>query len=163
MGRTWGLFLTLLLAGCGATLQNYRTLDQATGQILTASVGGTIFRLNRSSDLPNAFGKADIFGGKIDRGYAELKFHGLNEKGELILSVADIHKSSTETTMDRYADRPSVAVQTTVAVGQVAVPEGTKFAFDPRKQHDLVISGIRVTFVDIQPYSVSYRIDDTQR
>lgn len=155
--------LVALLSACGTALQTHRSLDQSPNQVITASVGGTIFRLNRSSDLPNAFGKADVFGGKVDRGYTELKFLGANEKGELILSVADINKSSTETTMDRYADRPRVEIQTSVSLGSSPAPEGNKFFFDPKKQKDLVISGIRITFVDIQPYSVSYRIEDTQR
>ena len=162
MTRIATLLLAALLAAC-ATIENYRALDQPVGQVLTASVGGTMFRLNRSSDLPNVFGKADMYGGKVDRGYAELKFLGLTEKGELILSVTDIHKSSTETTMDRYGASPRVEVQTSVAVGSGSAPEGSRFLFDPRKQKELVISGIRVIFVDVQAYSVSYRLEDTQR
>ncbi len=161
MRRLLPLSFAALLVACGATIQNYRTLDQPVTQVLTASVGGTIFRLDRSSDLPNAFGRADIFGGKVDRGYAELKFHGLNEKGEVVLSATDIHRSSTDTTMDRYGYRPRVEVQQTVALGTLA--DGTRFAFDPRKQKELVISGVRVIFVDIKAYSVSYRLEDTQK
>lgn len=162
MARILLVLLAGLLAAC-ATIENYRALNQPAGQVLTASVGGTIFRLNRSSDLPNVFGKADLYGGKVDRGYAELKFLGLTEKGELILSVTDIHKSSTETTMDRYSDRPKVDVHTSVAVGSAPAPEESRFVFDPRKQRELVISGIRVTFIDFQPYSASYRLEDTQK
>lgn len=157
------LFLAGCLSGCGTTIQNYRILEQSPVQLHTASVGSTIFRLNRQTDLPNAFGKSDVFGGKVDRGYAELKFHGLTEKGELILSVNDIQKSSTETTMDRYSARPRIDVQTTVSTGSAGPADGTRFLFDVRKQKELVISGVRVTFVDVQPYSVSYRLEDTQR
>ena len=162
MRRVIAILLCASLAACG-TMQNYRALDQATERVLTASVGGTIFRLNRSSDLPNAFGKADLFGGKLDRGYAELRFLGVNEKGELLLSVTDINKSSSETTMGRYGNRPAVQVQTNVAVGSSSVPEVTRFSFDPRKQKELIIAGVRVVFVDVQPYSVSYRVEDTQK
>jgi hypothetical protein len=162
MRRTIAVLLLALLAACG-TMQNYRVLDQAAGPVLTASVGGTIFRLNRSSDLPNAFGKADVFGGKVDRGYAELKFLGVNEKGELLLSVTDINKSSHETTMDRYGNRPAVQVQTNVAVGSSSSPESMRFLFDPRKQKELIIAGVKVVFVDVQPYSVSYRVEDIQK
>jgi hypothetical protein len=156
------LLLTFSLVAC-STIQTYRSLDQTAGQQLTASVGGTIFRLNRSSDLPNAFGKADLYGGKVDRGYAELKFLGVNDKGELLLAVTDMNKSSSETTMDRYGGRPAVQVQTNVAVGSGSSDSGTKFVFDPKKQKDLVIAGVRVIFTDVQSYSVSYRLEDTQR
>ena len=154
--------VALFLAAC-ATLQTHRSLDQPAGQQLTASVGGTIFRLNRTSDLPNVLGKADLFGGKVDRGFAELKFLGINEKGEVLLSVHDINRSSSETTMDRYGARPTVQVQTNVAVGSSISDAGTRFVFDPRKQRELVIAGVRVVFLEIQPYSVSYRLEDTQR
>ena len=156
------LFIFFLLASC-ATIQNYRNLDQQSGQPLTVSVGGTIFRLSRTSDLPNVAGKADLFGGKIDRGFAELKFYGVNDKGEVLLSVAEINKTSSDTTMDRYGGRAMVQVQTNVAVGTSSGDVGTRFSFDTKKQKELVIAGIRVIFLDLQPYSVTYRLEDTQR
>jgi hypothetical protein len=44
MRRVIAILLCASLAACG-TMQNYRALDQATEQELTASVGGTIFRV----------------------------------------------------------------------------------------------------------------------
>ena len=161
MNRLLGVAIALLLVGCG-TISVYRKLDQPVGQQLTASVGGTIFRLNRTSDLPNAFGRADLFGGKVDRGYSELKFLGINDRGEILLLVTDINRSSSETTMDRYGARPAVQVQTNVAVGSSSGDAGTRLAFDPKKQKELVIAGVRVIFIEVQPYSVSYRLEDTQ-
>lgn len=156
------LILSVSLVACG-TIQQYRNLDQPPGQPLTASVGGTVFRLNRMSDLPNVAGKADLYGGKVDRGFAELKFYGVNDKGEILLSVTDINKTSSDTTMDRYGGRPTVQVQTNVAVGPSNSDAGTRFAFDPKKQKELVIAGVRVVFLEVQPYSVTYRLEDTQR
>lgn len=153
------LVFAMLVAGC-ASIETYRTLDQPVGQQLTTSVGGTIFRLNRSSDLPNAFGRADLYGGKVDRGFAELKFLGLNNEGKLRLWVADVNASSSETTMDRY--RPGIQVETNVVVSSGSTDSGVEFTFDPTVQRDLVIAGVRVVFLDIQPYSVIYRIENTQ-
>ncbi len=146
-----------------STIQVYRRLDQPTGQQLTGSVGGTVFRLNRTSDLPNAFGRADLYGGKVDRGFAELKFLGVNEKGEVLLLVNDVSRSSSETTMDRYGARPAIQVQTNVAVSSNVADAGTRFFFDPKKQKELVIAGVLVIFLEVQPYSVSYRLEDTQQ
>ena len=162
MKRLLAIVIAMSLVACG-TISTYRKLDQPAGQQLTTSVGGTIFRLNRVSDLPNAFGKADLYGGKVDRGFAELKFLGVNDKGEVLLSVNDVNRSSSETTMDRYGARLTVQVQTNVAVGSNTTETGTRFAFDPKKQKELVIAGVRVIFMDIQPYSVSYRLEDTQK
>lgn len=143
------------IAGC-STISTQSQLDQPTLTRLSASVGSTIFRLNRSSDLPNAFGKADVFGGKVDRGYAELKFLGLNERNELVLSVVDINRSSSETTMDRYGNAARVQVQTSLSVGGVSAEPATKFVFDSKKESELFIAGVRVQFVDVKPYSVTY-------
>ena len=162
MRKLFIILLIALLSAC-ASIENYRSLDQPTDQLLTVSVGGTIFRLNRSSDLPNVVGKADLYGGKIDRGYAELKFLGVNEKGELLLSVTDINKTSSETTMDRYVTKPAVKVDTNIEIGTDSGSDSTRFAFDLLKQKELVIAGVRVVFGDVKPYSISYRLMDTQR
>jgi hypothetical protein len=106
--------------------------------------------------LPNIYGKADIYGGKVDRGYAELKFLGLNERNELVLSVIDLNRSSSETVMDRYGYSPRIQVQTNVNVGSVSSEPATKFVFDPKKETELFIAGVRVQFVDVKPYSVTY-------
>ena len=159
--RWFAVAITAILSSC-TTIQNYRTLEQPQNQTLTASVGGTIFRLNRTSDLPNVLGKADLFGGKVSKGYAELKFLGVNEKGELVLQVIDVNLSSSETTMDRYRPRPAVDVHQSVNIGTTSTPESTTFAFDPKKQSELVVAGIKVRLVDVQPYSVSYVVQDSQ-
>jgi hypothetical protein len=154
------IILTIILMSC-SSIEYYRKLDQPVSQQLTTSVGGTIFRLNRSSDLPNAVGKADLFGGKVDRGYTDLKFLGFTENGELILLVYDINKSSTETALDRYKKKP-IQVQTNVDIFSSSHEEGTKFIFDYNKQKEIVISGIQVIFKDIQPYSITYILKDIQ-
>jgi hypothetical protein len=107
--------------------------------------------------LPNAFGKADLYGGKVDRGYAEVKFLGVNERNELILSVTDINRSSTETTMDRYTPAARMQIQNTMTIGGGATPDNTtKFLFDPKKESELSIAGIKVQFIEVKPYSVTY-------
>lgn len=155
------IITTIVFISCGS-IQNYRNLDQPSNQPLITSIGGTVFRLNRFSDLPNVFGNADLWGGKIDRGYVELKFLGFTEKGEIIFSIIDINKSSSETTMDRYKNQPTIQVQTNVDILSSSPQEGTKFIFDPSRQKDIVIAGIQVIFTDIKPYSISYFIKDTQ-
>ena len=70
------IVLCSVASACGA-IQGYRQLDQPIRSQLTTGIGGTLFRLNKSSDLPNVFGARDIYGGKIDRGFAEIKLVGI--------------------------------------------------------------------------------------
>lgn len=154
--------MAMVLAGC-ATIQNYNKLEQPEEKILTASIGSTIFRMNKSTDLPNVFGKADLYGGKVDRGYTELKFKGIKENGNLILQIIDINRSSTETTMDRYKPfdqtKVNVSASNTINVGETSAPDQTVFEFDPKKEKNLVIGGVSVTFIEVTSYSVKYKLN----
>ncbi len=160
MKKVFILLVCLVIASC-ASIKNHRNIEQETNEILSTSIGGTIFRLNKTSDLPNAFGNADLYGGKIDRGYAEVKFKGVNSKGELILLVIDESKSSSETTMDRYAQ--SVNINQNVNIGDSNSPETSTFLFDIAKEKELIIAGVKITFISAKSYSVTYKINDLKR
>lgn len=152
-------------AACGA-IRSHRQLDQPLGPQLATGVGGTVFRLNKMSDLPNAYGGRDIYGGKVDRGFAEMKLVGIEDQ-TVILDVVGVSRQSSETTMDRYRHlvRPGVVnvdVQQTVTLGAAQGPAPTRIRLDTRKQRDIVISGIKVNFLEVQPYSVRYTIEDLQ-
>lgn len=164
-GFTWALIaiFSVLNVGCG-TIRNHRILEEPQSTTLTTSIGGTIFRLNKSGDLPNAFGGRDIWGGKVDKGHAEMKLVGI--KGAvLVLEVIDVNKSSSETTMDRYepfAANPAVTVhmETNVSLGDNSRAKPYVFEFDTKVQKDIVIAGIRVTFLEVQPYSILYTLNN---
>jgi hypothetical protein len=70
------LVLNLLIVGCG-TIRDHRQLVQPQNQQLTASVGSTLFRLNKKGDLPNIYGGRDVYGGKVDKGFAEVKLRSI--------------------------------------------------------------------------------------
>src|SRR6266498_2735013 len=90
----------LLVSACG-TVRSHRQIEQPYGSQLTSGIGGTLFRLNKVGDLPNAFGGRDVWGGKIDKGYAEVKLVGIDDR-TLMLDVIDMNRNSSETVMDRY-------------------------------------------------------------
>ena len=121
--RLVGFFIIAVLtltAACG-TIRSHRQVDQPLGPQLTTGIGGTVFRMNKLSDLPNAFGGRDIYGGKVDRGFAEIKLVGIEDQ-TLVLDIVDVNRQSSETTMERRKDlmRPGVAsvdVQQSVNVG----------------------------------------------
>ena len=160
------LFLPFAITtGCGA-IQTHRQLEQPLGATLVSGVGGTLFRLNKLGDLPNAFGGRDIWGGKVDKGFAEVKLVEIDDQ-TLVLDIMDINRQSSETTMDRYKPFQrnaaiSVDVQNTVTLGPGEVPKPYRIRLDSRKQQDIVISGVRVKFLEVQPYSVRYTLEDLQ-
>ncbi len=159
------LVLCCCLVACGV-IQNHRQLDQPIRSELTTGIGGTLFRLNKSSDLPNVFGARDIYGGKIDRGFAEIKLVGIEDQ-TLVLDVVDVNRQSSETVMDRYKPFQqralmNVDVQQSVGLGSGEGVKPTRVQLDIRKQRDFVLSGIRVVFKDIQPYGVRYTLEDVQ-
>lgn len=73
------LAIVLLATGCGA-IRSHRQLEEPLGAQLTSGIGGTLFRLNKTGDLPNAFGGRDIWGGKVDKGFAEMKLVGIEDQ-----------------------------------------------------------------------------------
>ena len=158
------VFVIVLLTACG-TIRSHRQLEQPLGAQLTSGIGGTLFRLNKIGDLPNAFGGRDIWGGKVDKGFAEVKLVGIEDQ-TLLLDVIDLNRQSSETTMDRYKpfnrSAVSVDIQQSMNVAAGEAPRPYRVRLDTSKQQDIVISGIRVKFVSIQPYSVRYTLEDLQ-
>lgn len=155
----------LLTTGCG-TIRSHRQVEQSLGSQLVSGVGGTLFRLNKLGDLPNAFGGRDIWGGKIDKGFAELRLVGIEDQ-TLILEVIDVSRHSSETTMDRYKpfqrrDLFNVDVQQSVMVGPGESATPYRVRLDTSKQQDIVIAGIRLRVLEVQPHAVRYQLEDLQ-
>jgi len=165
--------MAALFAGCG-TIRNYEQLSQPTGKDLETYVGGSIFKVSRSRDLPNAFGRADIYGGKIFAGYTELRYQGLADDGRVVLRVTEVETHSTETAMSRYGQSSgsfhghsdgSGNVYGNVAVyhppqgsTEVLPPNTTQVALDAAKEKELVLAGVRVTFIEFTPIKLRYRL-----
>lgn len=154
--------IIILMSGCTpimSPITNYNKLEQPDNKILIASVGSAIFRMNKSADLPNIYGKADIYGGKVDKGFTELKFKGVKDDGKVVLQVVDINKSSTETTMDRYLySNVNFSANSSINIGEDSSPDITIFEFDPQKEKNLTISGVTITFIEVSAYSIKYQL-----
>lgn len=91
--------IVALVAAC-ATPQKQEQVSQVRGETLVAGVGDVVLRIERTSDLPNAFGGADIFGRKKAQGATEVRFLGISD-GHVVLARNDIDIDSDETTMTR--------------------------------------------------------------
>jgi len=93
--------LLFLVSAC-TTIQEYENLTQDTDVLLSTSVNGVIFKIQKEKDLPNAWGKKDIYGGMVDQGEKVLRFRGLNKQGNLVLRLTDIDIKSNENVFTRY-------------------------------------------------------------
>ena len=185
MSRFLSFPLMVLIAGC-ASIQTYETLDRDPGTVHSVSINEAVYTIERESDLPNAFGRADIFGGKVDGGSTELRYMGLNEDGLIIFRLTAIDMESNETTMSRYgASRTTTA--TTTSQGSATVtgntisgsgtsstvtttrkrPDGTtvllppntvEFLFDP-ETGKLPLGKVVVEILAVTPYSISYILE----
>ena len=167
------LTLVLALAGCGATIQTHERLTHDTGRELSTHVGGQVLRVQRTQDLPNAFGKADVFGGKVNRGYTELRYQGITPDSRLVFRVTEVETESTETTMSRYggststlnAQRVGNSVYGTVTTYEAPrgsterlPPNTTEFALDPKKTKEFTIGGIKVLVINASETSLAYQL-----
>ena len=185
MSRFLSFPLMVLIAGC-ASIQTYETLDRDPGTVHSVSINAAVYKIERESDLPNWFGRADIFGGKVDEGLTELRYMGLNEDGLIIFRLTDTEIESNETTMSRYG-ASSTTTATTTSQGEATVtgntisgsgtsstvtttrkrPDGTtvllppntvEFLFDP-ETGQLPLGKVVVEILAVTPYSITYSLE----
>ncbi len=121
------LFAVALVAtGCGA-IKNSSRLVQTLDKPLVAGVGDTIIEIDTRENLPNIFGKADIFGRTRPTGKIFVTYLGL-EQGRAAFERYTIRLQSNATTMN---SSPIIIPQTstTTYVGSTSVggmmPGGT--------------------------------------
>jgi hypothetical protein len=120
--------------------------------------------LNKQGDLPNAYGGRDIYGGKVDKGYAEVKLKATRDGRFVDLLAFDVSRDSSETTMDRYQPFDNsvarVDVSQSITVGNAPSDLGMLVSVDTSSEKEYVLSGIRVTILEVRPSSVVYTLDD---
>ena len=92
----------------------------------------------------------------------------------MILRITELETHSTETTMSRYGQSsgsfsgysdPSGNVYGNVTVQhppqgstEILPPNTTQVAFDAAKEKDLLLAGVRVTFIEVTPQRLRYRL-----
>ena len=158
--------LILLVAACVsscATVRDHRELSRPENKPLIASVGSTLFRLSKKSDLPNAVGGRDIFGGKVDRGYAEVKLITIANNRILKFLVFDVNRESSENTMERYGRNNLVEVNQTVNIGVSSGERGIPVILDLRREREYAVSGIAIRIIEVRGSSITYVIKDLEK
>lgn len=84
-----------------AAAKQSSSINQKENVQLYAGVGDSLVRITLKESLPNAFGGADIFGRKRDRGFVEIRYMGQTPEGYAIFHRKTVDIYSTETTMSR--------------------------------------------------------------
>ena len=94
----------------------------------------------------------------MDRGFVEVKLVNISGS-DLTLSVTDISRLSSETTMDRYVTRSSVSVAQTINLSNSG-QEGAIVKLNTTREKEYVVSGVKITFRDVRDSLVVYLIED---
>jgi len=149
------ILAAMSLSGC-STIQTYQKVRQPVGTTLVASVGSVLFRMDKLSDLPNVVGKADIYGGKIDNGFTEVRLVSINGETRFTLAIRDIDQTSTETVLDRYGPG-KVNVQQTVNVSGGNNSDPT-VSIDFEKVKVFAVGGYVINFILFDGVNLSYSI-----
>lgn len=111
------LALAMVTACSSANRQTTHLANASGGALASAGPGDTVVDLRITRPLPNAFGRADMFGRTTDAGRVIVKFVGV-EKGKAVFVRQDLLINSNETTMSRTPLLIPVT-STTTATGQV--------------------------------------------
>lgn len=85
-----------LLAGCGTAIKEKSTVSVTENTPLEAGVGDTVLKIQTVKSLPNAFGKADVFGRTTPTGLTTVTYHGVHDgKAVLVRDTLDIETGAT--------------------------------------------------------------------
>lgn len=89
-----------MLSACAPVAQT-TSLNKPVGAQAYASVGDIVIRADASENLPNVFGKADIWGRTKETGFSELRYMGVNKRGQPVFRRRDVDVISNASTMTR--------------------------------------------------------------
>lgn len=158
--------IAVALPACGE-LEKHRNLEQSLNAMHRVNVGQVVLRLNKTKDLPNAFGKADLFGRKLEVGFEELRFLGMENENIVLLGYRDQEIVSNETTMSRSGvGFVNLQRYGNTTSGIITSPQAsTRHALAPTEvliRHDLTTgtivehSGVKIEIQKVTPNELRY-------
>jgi hypothetical protein len=86
------------LASC-APIQQQSVVSTSVGQSLTAGVGDVVLRVEGRESMPNAFGRADLFGRTRPTGFTTIQYGGM-QGDKIVLLRSGVTTQSDATTMN---------------------------------------------------------------
>ena len=159
----------VLLTSCASVtgeIKNYEVIKQKLNTELYSAIGSVVFRLDRSSDLPNVYGGADIYGGKVNNGFSQVVFSGV-ENTLLNFTLEDVFIDSTETTMDRYKDLMVVPANNSTVVNvnssessKLNTQNSRNLEIDLNLNDTIAISGYLLRIISFDGVNLRYTISE---
>jgi hypothetical protein len=100
MVRTAALVMAALaLFPSAVNAKQFTYSNVAENKEVYSSVGDVLIKITLKDSLPNAFGGADIFGRKRERGFVEIRFMGLAPNGLAVFRRRTVEILTNETTL----------------------------------------------------------------
>lgn len=169
------------LAACAPVATKTALVTPATANTMTAGPGDVLLSFQSRRALPNAFGKADLFGRTTNAGGTTVRYVG-SQAGRAVFERTDVQVDSNATTM---TETPMILPSTTNTqvsgtVGGTAVSgqaTSTSYQYVPARgstEHvnafqpitfslgageKVAISGKTLRVIRVQPASVEYRVE----
>ena len=157
--------LSLAVIPNEASAKASTSINVVEGKETFASVGDVVVKVSLKKSLPNAFGGADIFGRKRDRGFIEVRFMGIGPGGRAVFRRRTVDIYSNETTMSRSgmqsgsahievngnsADVDSYSVGPQRATIEALPPDTVEFSLDLSKNRLVTVEDrlIEIRFAD---------------
>lgn len=184
-GRLWiGIVIALAVTALAATgcaqVEQRQRLAEPVGPVMRTPVGGTIATIMKDRDLPNAFGRADIYARTVDAGFVRIIYRGRDADGSVLVEQVNVDVKSNASTMTRApviytGTQPAVAssrergvaygTSRTVSVASPAdqmamsLPGATQFSI-PKQRSLTLPTGQTVEFISAEAHQLLFRIVD---
>lgn len=174
--------LGLAVAAC-SPVQQQSVVSTPISQSLVAGVGDTVLRAEGRESMPNAFGRADIFGRTRPTGFTVIQYGGL-QGDKVVLLRSGVLTQSEATTMNSTGMIMPTQQQTNISgmvgtqpISGTATTTGTTYVpprgassissqqptipilVDWRKNPRVPVLGQTIVIEAASPTSVSYRIE----
>jgi hypothetical protein len=167
------------VAGC-AQVQQRQQLAEPIGLVMRTPVGGTIATIWKDRDLPNAWGRADIHGRKVDAGFTKIVYRGRASDGSILVEQIDIDLKSNASTLTRppviytrtqpavassresgavYGSSHTVSIASPSEQSAVALPSAAQFSV-PKQRSLTLPTGQTVEFIAAARHELIFRIVD---
>ena len=172
----------LAVAGCNPVQKSSElTVSGVPGQRLSAGPGDTVLDVKISKSLPNAFGKADLFGRTTDAGRVVVRYVGSSgktaqlvrqdvviETGETTMSRTPLIIPNTSTsTVNGFVGTTPVSGTATSTSYSVVGPRSTQgfsygaapIAVSVQEGRSITMEGHTISIVRVAPEGIDYTVN----